>query len=97
MPDATLTAHEDRIVDALTGVVDYASRVLISAGPGSHYQLDKARDLRDKVDRLIKLLDEGGTLDMGRSAVAATHLEREARRYTLGRILADAGHLSGTA
>lgn len=96
MDAAALTAHESHIVDALTGVIDYTSRVLVAASPGSHYQLDKAHALRDKVDRLIKLL-ETGTLDMHRSAAVAAHLEREARRCTLGQILADAGHLSGTA
>jgi hypothetical protein len=58
--------------------------------------MEKARGLREKVDRLIKRL-EAGTLDWQRSAVVAAHLEPEARRYTLGRILADAGQLNGTA
>lgn len=92
-----LTPHETRIVDDLIGVIDYASRVLVAASPGSHYQLDKARDLRDRVDRLIQRLETGGTLDMRRSAAVAAHLAPEARRYTLGRVLLDAGHLSGLA
>lgn len=91
-----LTPHEDRIVDDLTTVIDYASRVLIAASPGSFYQLTKAHGLRDAVDKLIKRL-EVETVAMNRSAVVAAALVPEARRYTLGQVLVDTGHLGGTA
>lgn len=91
-----LTRHEDHIADALVGLIDYASRVLISADYGSHYQLDKAHGLRERADRLIKLLDEQ-TLDMRRCEVMKAAVARDAGRYALGQILLNAHRLGGTA
>lgn len=93
---AELTQHEDHIADALVGVIDYASRVLISADYGSHYQLDKLRGLREKTDRLVGLLEKQ-PLDWQRSEAVKAAVAREAARYQLGQILLDADRLGGTA
>lgn len=91
-----LTPHEERLVDDLIGLIDYASRVLISADYGSHYQLDKAHGLRDHADRLVKRLEQQ-TLDFRRSEVVKAAVACSADRYPLGRILLDAHRLGGTA
>jgi hypothetical protein len=91
-----LTDHEDLIVDDMISLIDYTSRVLIAAGYGSRYQLDKAYVLRRCVDRLIGHL-ETETLDWHGSEAVQAKIAREARYYTLARILIDAGRLGGTA
>lgn len=96
MTTTPLTRHEEHIVDDLVGLIDYASRVLIAATAGSHYQLDKAHGLREYTDKLIKHL-ETATIDVRRSELVAAAVAREASRYTLGQILIDAGQLGGTA
>lgn len=98
MSDDVLSQHEDRVADALVDIINYAGRVLISAGPGSAYQADKATELRVRVDRLIGLLDgDGGSIPHTRADAVQAAVARDARRYTLGQILIDAGHLGGAA
>lgn len=89
--------HADRIADDLVGIVDYAGRVLISASPGSMYQADKLRGLRERVSSLIDRLDRDGTVDNATSEQIAAKLAERASRYTLGALLIEAGRLGGTA
>lgn len=59
---------------------------------------DKATELRVRVDRLINLLDgDGKSIPHTRADAVQAAVARDARRYTLGQILIDAGHLGGTA
>ena len=96
MTKTALTNHEERIVDALLGVIDYASRILIAGYPGSHYQRSKVQEMHRELDRLTAALDKG-LVSAARSEVLAERLRSEAVRYTLGRLLVESGHLGGTA
>lgn len=91
-----LSNHEQRVAETLIGIIDYASRVLIAADYGSHYQFDKAHGLAREAHQLVDLLTLQ-TLDHQRSEVVKANVAAFAGRYTLGQILIDAGRLGGTA
>lgn len=51
-----LNNAEDRITDDMVAIIDMASRALVTADPGSHYQWDKLRQLEDAAARLRRRL-----------------------------------------
>lgn len=93
-----LTDEEYLLADQMLALVDYCSRVLYSAAPGTHYMADKLASLTTIAtslgERCTRLSEAGIRIreERVRAALAAT-----AHVYTLGRMLYPPGLIADQA